>query len=302
MKLEITTPLYILACQALPRLSAKYDLKAEFPSDVLVPNQSHRQAKSLEVKRTRALARLFEQQGISWWDVFEASDIGTERAKVVEEQIPTGSVVLDAGCGRGFFSFACSRKAGRIVGMDLMDGNDRPGWWAEFGSTLHMLGIDGRVDGVRATVAHFPFRSRSFDVVACVHAMRNFPRLAETQDLIAEAKRVLKIGGRLVIVESRRDRRRFGAYSAFYSLRVKFGWEFRIPPSRLIETWMKGQGFSEVSERVLDTGLKYAPLYFPFDSSVMKGDEGKYEAAKRMLIRDGERHPPISTVVGTCQG
>ena len=296
---EITTPLYILACQALPRFSVKYELDADFPSEISVPNLSRSQAKALEDLRRRALAKLFEEQGLSWWDVFNASDIGSERMKIVEQQIPTGSVVLDAGCGRGFFSFACSRVARHVVGIDLMDGNGRLGWWEELGSSLRLLEIGKRVSGARATVAQFPFRPQSFDVVASVHAIRNFPRTSEVERLIAEAKRVLKRNGRLVIVESQINRRTIGSYSAFYSLRTKIGWEFTIPTSELIARWMRMHGFSSVSEDMLETELKYAPVYFPFDPSLMKGHEEEYEAAERMLIEDGERHPPVSIISGT---
>ncbi len=295
----LTTPLYILACQALPRLSAKYDLGLEFPSDILVPNLSRRKTKALERKRSHALTVLFEEQGISWWDVFDASEIGMERVKIVEQQIPVGSVVLDAGCGRGFFSFACSRVAGRVVGMDLMDGNDRPGWWAELGSSLRALGIDKRVYGVRATVAHFPLKPGSFDVVASVHAIRNFPGSDEIQRFIAESKHVLKEDGRLVIVESEMSRHISGPYSAFYSLRTRIGWEFEIPSSKRIANWMKKEGFSHVSMCMLETGLKYAPVYFPFDRATMKGKEGEYEAAKRVLIKEGDLHPPVYLIAGT---
>ncbi len=46
---------------------------------------------------------------------------------VNELGIPRGDLVLDVGCGRGYFSFATARVAGLAIGIDLMDAFGRIG-------------------------------------------------------------------------------------------------------------------------------------------------------------------------------
>jgi len=296
---DITTGLYLLASQALPSLCAQHHLAHDLPSDIYVPQYTHKQTKVLEAKRLKVLSTLLEQKGVSWWDVFESSEIGKERATIVSNFVPADSRVLDVGCGRGFFSFACTKKSRQVVSLDMMDGKERRGWWAEFQRTLRLLKVGRKVFGTRGSAASLPFRNGTFDVIASVHAIRNFQSVVELRAFIDEALRALKEGGRLILVESDFEAGDCRAYAEFYRLRTTIGWELRLPTSAELVKWLSRAGFTRISEEVVDTGLKYAPVYFPFDPALLKGMEREYKIAASLLKGKGERHPPISVITAT---
>lgn len=293
---DITTGLYLLASQALPKLCARHHLRTDLTPDIYVPPYSDKQMKGLEAKRLKVLSRLFKQKRITWWDVFESSEIGAERGIIVSRFVPSDSSVLDVGCGRGYFSFACMKKANQVVSLDMMDGRLRRGWWGEFLQTSKLLKVDGRVSGTRASATNLPFGKESFDVIAAVHAIRNFQNTIELRIFFSEAFGALKKGGLMILVESDFGDENYPAYTEFYRLRTRVGWELELPAPAELVGWLKKSGFARVSEQILDTGLKYAPVYFPFDAVLMKGMEKQYKDAVRLLEAEGERHPPISVV------
>lgn len=269
-----TSGLQILAGQALPKLWAEHFPREKQPAD--------------------ALERLFGK-GVSWWEVFAASDIGAERSLIADRFVPREARVLDVGCGRGFFSLACARRTHHVTSLDLMDGGGRVGWWEEFKKTSSVMGLSGQISGVRASATSIPFGGERFDLVASVHSVRNFGSGDEIRSFFGEASKVLKEGGRLLVVES--DVSLSGpAYRTFYSMRIKLGWELRLPSVSELVRWLGEGDFSEVSHESLDTGLRYAPVYLPFDTASMKDMKSEYDAAKKLLLEGGERHPPILIV------
>jgi len=290
--MRMTTGLYLMASQALPMLCTKYYSKSEFTSDIYSPTYSAKQTKELEKRRISTLSELFEENKISWWDVYDASDIGKERGIVASRCITRDSSVLDVGCGRGFFSFACARRAKHVVALDLMNGKGRSGWWAEFAETSRLLGVGETVSGTRGGATHLPFSEGSFDTVTAVHAIRNFDNLEEIKLFLGEARKVLRKGGRVVLVESDLGVGDCRAYRAFYDLRIRVGWESKLPSAEETIEFLRANGFSKIRQQVLDSRLKYAPVYFPFDRS-LKGFEKQYKSAKRLLVEEGEKHPPV---------
>jgi ubiquinone/menaquinone biosynthesis C-methylase UbiE len=275
--------LRILADQALPRLWAKH-----FPKE----------KRATGLGKEMMLGRLLEN-GVSWREVFDGSDIGAERNLIVGRYVAQGSDVLDAGCGRGFFTFACARKASRVTALDLMDGGGRKGWWDDFVNTSRLMEVSGRVSGIRASAAWMPLKGEHFDLVASVHSIRNFGSNVEIKSFFGEAKRVLGEGGRLIVVESDFEVGGFQAYKSFYSMRARLGWELGLPSVSALFDWLEEAGFADVSKESLATGLKYAPVYFPFDPASMKAIRADYDAANELLLGDGERHPPINIITAS---
>ncbi len=250
----------------------------------------------LEERRMKAISRLFEEKKTSWWDVFDASEIGKERKIIASRYVALNSEVLDVGCGRGFFSFACSRRTSHVTALDLMNGKGRIGWWDEFLQTTALLKMKRRVSGIRASATHLPFERGSFDAVTSVHAIRNFEEIDELKLFISEAARVLKKGGRFVLAESDFESNGFLAYKEFYAMRTEIGWEMRIPPSGEIVSILRKSGLSKIKQTILDIRLKYAPVYFPLSQARLKGLTKQYSYAKRLLIEEGEQHPPVSVI------
>ena len=94
-----------------------------------------------------------------------------------------GLRVLDLGCGKGRFALALAALGAEVVGVDLS------------GAMLaHAAGI-GRA---RATARRLPFASAAFDAVVAVEMLEHVDAVAP---VLREARRVLRPGGRLVIVD-----------------------------------------------------------------------------------------------------
>jgi ubiquinone/menaquinone biosynthesis C-methylase UbiE len=105
--------------------------------------------------------------------------------------------VLDVGCGTGQFAARVKRALphARVWGVDLvadMLEKGRPRWRHHAGEVLPVQGDSERL----------PFASGSFDFVTCANSFHHYPR----QDrAVAEMHRVLRPGGRLLIIDGYRD-------------------------------------------------------------------------------------------------
>ncbi len=99
--------------------------------------------------------------------------------------------VLELGIGSGLIAQAFLRAAPEYYGIDLSLGMMRLiGGKLEDGSRPHLA---------QADCAKLPFAAASFDLV---HAVRVFHHLADWRACIDEARRLLRSGGVLVIVEN----------------------------------------------------------------------------------------------------
>ncbi len=244
------------------------------------------------------LEAFFKNRG-TWKDVFDASDIGAERNMIADRFVAEGASVLDVGCGRGFFSFACAARSARVVGVDLMDGGGRAGWWDEFKRTSAFMGHAHQVSGIRASATSIPLRSGSFRLVASVHSIRNFGSVKEIGGFVREASRMLGKGGRLVIVESDVNDPGSPGYRAFYSMRTKMGWELDLPTGDEIARSLEAEGFSDVSQEFMEAGLDYAPIRFPYDPSMHRGMEEEYKRAEKLLEDEAEMSPRVCMISGS---
>jgi ubiquinone/menaquinone biosynthesis C-methylase UbiE len=113
-------------------------------------------------------------------------------ARLLQCENPT---VLDLGCGPGFsiFALAAVRPGARLVGLDLA-----PWMLREARRRLLKSRFRARISLVRADAARLPFRQASLDVVTG----HSFLYLLDRPDVVlAETRRVLRPGGRLVLME-----------------------------------------------------------------------------------------------------
>jgi demethylmenaquinone methyltransferase / 2-methoxy-6-polyprenyl-1,4-benzoquinol methylase len=114
------------------------------------------------------------------------------RLQGIRGRVVPGNIILDAGCGYGNMSRLALGEAGGNVKVVMYD------------PILEMLAnVKTYLPGLHAALysgifEYMPFREGTFDVVLCGYSLRDAVQLSQA---IAEMHRVLKAGGRLVIVD-----------------------------------------------------------------------------------------------------
>ncbi len=114
--------------------------------------------------------------------------------------------VLDVGCGLGLFLIGAAKRlsTGRAVGIDKWQQEDLSGNNAA--GTLNNAMIEGVADKVEVHTGDarkLPFDDASFNVVLSSMALHNIYNAGERQTAVREIARVLKSGGRVLIVDVR---------------------------------------------------------------------------------------------------
>jgi ubiquinone/menaquinone biosynthesis C-methylase UbiE len=154
-------------------------------------------------------ADVVKQQVAAHWDRRAAhfdEDFGhsirtpAERAawdRIFEAVLPRrpGLDALDAGCGTGFLSLELAARGHRVTGVDFA-----PAMIAEARRKAAERSLAARFED--GDVEQLPFGPASFDLVISRHVLWTLPHPPAAID---EWKRVLRPGGRLVVIDSQLD-------------------------------------------------------------------------------------------------
>ena len=138
------------------------------------------------------------------------------RRRALREIVTPGTPqqILDLACGTGDFSLAIARKMhpdSRITGLDLSGG-----MLAIMREKVARAGLRDRISCKQGDSEAMPFTDGAFDVVTIAFGIRNFEH---REAALSEILRVLKPGGRLVILELSVPEGRF--FRWFYNLYFK---------------------------------------------------------------------------------
>jgi len=117
--------------------------------------------------------------------------------------------ILDLGCGRGAVLLMAAQHltTGRAVGVDLWRSFDQSGNSAEATRRNAIAeGVADRVELHTGDMTALPIADSSFDVIVSSLAIHNISGRAGREKAVAEAVRVLRPGGRLLIADIRGTR------------------------------------------------------------------------------------------------
>lgn len=186
------------------------------------------------------------------------------RNKALSE-LPGNATVLDEACGTADFSIAAVRKgAAKVVGIDITP------QMIELGKEkVRAAGYEGVIELRLADAENLPFENDSFDAIIVAFGVRNY----ENMDIaIKEMYRVLKPGGKVIILELTVPKKRFmrGLYM-FYFKKImplvggwfteRDSWKYlnssvlAFPKASQFMAIMQVAGFSKVSVRRFTMGI-----------------------------------------------
>jgi ubiquinone/menaquinone biosynthesis C-methylase UbiE len=120
----------------------------------------------------------------------------TALAQRVAEQVPRASSVLEVAPGPGYFAIELGKLGGyQITGLDISETFVKI---ARENAANAKVNVEFR----RGNASGMPFKSGSFDFLLCRAAFKNF---GEPVQALREMHRVLRPGGRALIIDLRRD-------------------------------------------------------------------------------------------------
>jgi ubiquinone/menaquinone biosynthesis C-methylase UbiE len=192
---------------------------------------------------TKAYKGMGMEGGIArWYEKTTRKDLGEFQtlARRMAATLPEGARVLEVAPGPGFFAIALAKLEDyEIIGLDISK------------TFVEIARKNARAEGARVNfeqgdAANMPFEDRRFDLIMCRAAFKNF---SEPVRALQEMRRVLKPGGRAVIIDLRKDapikeidahvdRMGLGATRAFMTK-----WTFRLMLLKRAYTREQFEGF-----------------------------------------------------------
>lgn len=155
---------------------------------------------------------------------------------------------LDLGCGRGAVLIALARRLprGHVIGVDIWEGSDQSGNAKDATECNALIeGVADRVEVETGDIRDLAFPADAFDVVTSSLVLHNLHSADDRAQVLANAIRVLKPGGRLLLADIRnieeyeRVLERFGASNVAvrdFGFRACFG----MPRLRLVSSSKRG--------------------------------------------------------------
>lgn len=194
------------------------------------------------------MAMQFDQQAAQRLvALYLTPDIVAQRAEVLNALAPAaGERVLDVGSGPGFLAAAIAERvgsAGRVCGVDI----SAP--LLDYARTT--FGAVPVLQFGEADATRLPFADASFDALVCTQVLEY---VADVDTALAEFARVLRPGGRVVVMDTDWDSAVWNCSDPDRMARVLKVWDLHIPhphlPSTLRPRLLRA-GFGDVTARVV---------------------------------------------------
>ena len=127
--------------------------------------------------------------------------------------------VLDVGCGLGRMSIGVAKhlNTGKVIGIDIWDKMEIPRNSPERAyANAQIEGVRDKVEFKTGNVLSIPFPDNSFDVVTSSSVINNLHGDSEKLKALEEIFRVLRSGGRFLLLEPLRDLWGFLTFTPFF--------------------------------------------------------------------------------------
>jgi len=116
--------------------------------------------------------------------------LGEERIRNLVISLLKGPLVLDAGCGNGWLSVCAWEKGYNVFSFDIAKNEIQE-------SLFFFKERKANIGLAKASLLVLPFAGSSFDSIMCVNVLEH---VLNVKQALCEMKRVLKKGGRLVLM------------------------------------------------------------------------------------------------------
>jgi ubiquinone/menaquinone biosynthesis C-methylase UbiE len=137
---------------------------------------------------------------------------GAFREKIIDlARLKTGERVLDVGCGTGTLAIAAKRRVGATGNVYGIDAS--PEMIARAGRKAKKAGLD--IVFNKDTIEALPYPDAQFDVVLSTLMFHHLPRRMREEG-VREMRRVLKPGGRVLIVDFAGTDQQKGFFAHFH--------------------------------------------------------------------------------------
>jgi ubiquinone/menaquinone biosynthesis C-methylase UbiE len=136
------------------------------------------------------LKEYFNEKAAIWDEASSEKDTAKLEQMAGRLDIEPGSVVLDVGTGTGVFIpylLGSIGDSGRIVALDFAE---------EMIRKARDKAFEGNINYLQADITKIPLLDNIFEYVVCYSS---FPHFQDKPGAVAEIKRVLKPGGKLLI-------------------------------------------------------------------------------------------------------
>ncbi len=161
-------------------------------------------------------------------------------------QVDAGHYVLDVGCGTGTLAIAAKRRVGPT---GIVHGVDAAAQMAARANTKSKRG--GFAIAFEVAIAQsLPFPDRCFDIALCTLVLHHIPEGAR-KHAVAEMRRILKPGGRLLVVEMGASR---GVWAVLNPIALLHGHSANRM-LREVDSLLRDGGFERVTTGPLGFGV-----------------------------------------------
>ena len=167
-----------------------------------------------------------------------------EELYVCRKDDPTPFGLLDIGCGTGTFAgmLVATSLPAKVVGLDYS-----PAMCQVATSKATSIGVENRARFVTADSEHLPFADGSFDFATCSNSFHHYPH---QQNVVTEVRRVLRPGGRFMLIDGFRDN--IIGWVTFDVVIAAVEKHIYHAPWSVIDGYFKTAGFREIRRRKIN--------------------------------------------------